>query len=109
MLTVQHRKLTGFGVKPIGEVQWQFLYRWLYGVVEPISGEHFMLELSHLDSLCFEEFLQAFAQMYPHELHLIQVDNATAHSAQTLTVSDNVILLFKPPYCREVNPIEPVG
>ena len=41
-------KLTGIGVKPIGEVQWQLLYRWLYGVVELLSGEHFMLEMSHL-------------------------------------------------------------
>ncbi|PSO57420.1 MAG: hypothetical protein BRC39_15295, partial [Cyanobacteria bacterium QH_7_48_89] len=65
LLTVQRRKLTGFGVKPLFEVQWQFLYRWLYGVVEPISGQHFMLEFSHLDSLCFEEFLQTFSQAYP--------------------------------------------
>ena len=53
------RKLTGLGVKPVGELQWQFLYRWLYGIVEPLSGEDFMLGFSHLDSFCFEEFLQA--------------------------------------------------
>ncbi|PSO63482.1 MAG: hypothetical protein BRC36_08095 [Cyanobacteria bacterium QH_2_48_84] len=46
--------------------------------------------------------------MHPEELHLIQVDNAKAHSAQTLTVPDNVILLFQPPYCPELNPIERV-
>ncbi|PSO83640.1 MAG: hypothetical protein BRC47_09655 [Cyanobacteria bacterium QS_7_48_42] len=62
---MQRPKLTGFGVKPLVEVQWQFLYRWLYGVVEPISGQHFMSEFSHLDSLCFEEFLQTFSQAYP--------------------------------------------
>ena len=50
-----------------------------------------MLEFSHLDSLCFEWFLQAFAQMYPHQLHLIQLDNAKAHNAQTLTVPENVV------------------
>jgi hypothetical protein len=105
---VTRRKLTGFGVKPIGEVQWQFFYRWLYGIVEPLSGEHFLLEFSHLDSLCFEEFLQTFSQAYPHDLHLMQVDNAKAHSAQTLTVPKNIILLFQPPYCPEVNPIERV-
>jgi transposase len=47
--------------------------------------------------------------MYPHELHLIQVDNAQAHSAQTLTVPNNIILLFQSPYCREINPIERVA
>ena len=31
LLSVPPRKLTGLGVKPVGELQWQFLYRWLYG------------------------------------------------------------------------------
>ena len=110
------RKLTGLGVNPVGELQWQFLYRWLYGVVEPLSGKHFMLEFSHQTVFALRSFykryppscLRQIAQMYPHELHLIQVDNAQAHSAQTLTVPEYVILLFQPPYCREVNPMERV-
>ncbi|WP_199309062.1 IS630 family transposase [Nodosilinea sp. FACHB-13] len=106
LLTVQHRKLTALGVKPVGEVQWQFLYRWLYGVIEPATGKTFMLEFSHLDSLCFETFLTALAQAYPNDLHLIQLDNAPAHRAHALQVPDNIILLFQPPYCPEVNPIE---
>ncbi|PSO62371.1 MAG: hypothetical protein BRC38_16015, partial [Cyanobacteria bacterium QH_6_48_35] len=40
---------------------------------------------------------------------VIQLDNAKAHSAQILTVAKNVVLLFQPPYCREVNPMERVG
>jgi putative transposase len=103
---VQHRKLTAFGVKPVGVVQWQFLYRWLYGVVEPATGATFLLEFSHLDSLCFETFLKAFATAYPNDLHIVQLDNASAHRAQSLQVPDNVILLFQPPYCPELNPIE---
>jgi len=106
MLTVQHRRLTGWGVQPVGEVQWQFLYRWLYGLIEPLSGTSLLLEFSHLDSTCFEAFLVAFAVQFPDDLHVIQVDNARAHSAQTLAIPDNVVLLFQPPYCPEVNPIE---
>lgn len=106
LLTVQHRKLTAFGVKPVGQVQWRFLYRWLYGVVEPTTGATFMLEFSHLDSLCFETFLNALAKQYPNDLHILQLDNASAHCAQSLQVPDNVILLFQPPYCPELNPIE---
>lgn len=108
LLTVQHRKLTGFGVQPCGVVQWEFVYRWLYGLVEPLSGASWFIEFSHLDSLCFETFLQTFAAQFPHQLHLIQVDNATAHTAKNLTIPDNVILLFQPPYCPQLNPIERV-
>ncbi len=103
---MQHRKLTGFGIKPVGEVQWEFLYRWLYGLVEPQSGAAWFMEFSHLDGACFEVALAHFAAQYPEHLHIIQVDNASAHHAQALTLPDNVILLFQPPYSPEVNPIE---
>jgi hypothetical protein len=32
--TIQRRKLTGYGIKPQGKVQWDFTYLWLYGAVE---------------------------------------------------------------------------
>ena len=82
LLSVPGRKLTGVGVKPVGITQWSFKYRWLYGAVEPLSGESFVLELSHLDSHCFEGFLEQFALQYLDEVHVIQVDNAGAHRAQ---------------------------
>ena len=74
--------------------------------MEPLSGASWLLEFSHLDSQCFETFLHRFAAQFPDELHLIQLDNATAHTAQNLTIPDNVILIFQPPYCPELNPIE---
>ncbi|WP_228054796.1 IS630 family transposase [Gloeocapsopsis crepidinum] len=106
LFTVQHRQLTGFGIKPVGEVQWQFLYRWLYGFVAPESGASWFMEFSHLDQACFEVALTQFAAQFPDDLHVIQVDNAGAHQADALTLPDNVILLFQPPYCPEVNPLE---
>ena len=67
-----------------------------------------MLEFSHLDSCCFELFIHSLSQAYPQELHIIQMDNVSAHKAKKIQVPDNVILLFQPPYCPEVNPIERV-
>ncbi|MBW4651590.1 MAG: hypothetical protein KME20_00775 [Kaiparowitsia implicata GSE-PSE-MK54-09C] len=61
LLAVQHRKVTGFGVQPTGTVQWQFVYRWLYGLVESLSGTSWLMEFSHLDSVCFEAVLHRFA------------------------------------------------
>ncbi|HIK14974.1 MAG TPA: hypothetical protein IGS53_06720 [Leptolyngbyaceae cyanobacterium M33_DOE_097] len=86
LFTVPHRKLTGFGVKLVGEVQWQFLYRWLYGFVEPHSGVCWFMEFSHLDGTCFETALAQFAAQFPDDLHVIQVDNAGAHQANALTL-----------------------
>jgi len=39
--TIQRRKLTGRGIKPHGKMQWDFIYLWLYGAVEPLTGESF--------------------------------------------------------------------
>lgn len=107
-MTVQRRKITASGVKPVGPVQWRFLYRWLYGVIDPIQGEHFMLEFSHLDGICFERFLQRLSQAYPNELHVIQLDNAPAHISGSIEIPENIRLLFQPPYSPELNPIERV-
>lgn len=104
--TIKRRKLTGKGIKPKGVSQWDFLYLWLYGLVEPTTGESFFYEFTHLDTVCFEKFLELFAQAYPEALHLIQIDNAGFHNSFNLNVPENVILLFQPPYSPEVNPIE---
>lgn len=108
LLTVSRRKLTGFGVKPVGKQDWEFCYRWLYGAFEPQSGESFLMEYSHLDGDCFEDFLRRLSQKYPNELHLVQVDNAPGHRSQQLEIPENVLLLFQPPYCPEVNGAERV-
>jgi hypothetical protein len=68
----------------------------------------FFWEFSHLDKVCFEAYLQLLSIQYPAELHIIQVDNAPAHNLGSSELPDNVILLFQPPACPEVNPTERV-
>ncbi|MGK7886120.1 MAG: transposase [Crocosphaera sp.] len=104
--------------------QWLFEYLWLYGLIEPKTGNSFFYEFSHLDTPCFEKFLELFSQQYPDEVHIIQLDNGRGHLGLDLSIPNNVILLFQlpthlelnsrwkaavhsaPPYCPEVNPIE---
>jgi hypothetical protein len=51
--TIERKKNTARGVKPIGLVQWNFKAYYLYGAVAPQTGESFGWEFSHLDSRCF--------------------------------------------------------
>src|ERR671932_1658480 len=104
--TIRRRKLTGSGIKPQVQVLWDFIYLWLYGAVEPLTGESFFYEFTHLDTVCFEKFLELFASKYPLDLHIIQVDKVGFHSSLNLSIPENVILLFQPAYSPEVNPIE---
>lgn len=101
--TIQRKKLTGYGIKPQGKVQWDFTYVWLYGAVEPLTGASFFYEFTHLDTVCFEKFLELFASEYPEDLHIIQVDNGGFHNSLNLSIPENVILLFQPAYSPEVN------
>jgi len=43
--TIQRRKLTGYGIKPQGKVQWEFTYLWLYGAVESLTGASFFVRI----------------------------------------------------------------
>ena len=106
LITLWARKLTGRGVQPVGLEQWCFDYIWLYGLVEPRSGDSFLAEFSHVDGVCFQEYLHWFSQAYPEQLHLIQLDNGRLHTWSELELPDNVILVFQPPYTPQVNPIE---
>jgi transposase len=104
--TIPGKKITMKGIKPWGYEQWKFKYFYVYGLVEPLTGDSFFYELSHLDTLCWEIFLWKFAQQYPNDLHILQVDRAPSHTCGELQLPENVILLFQPSYCPQVNPIE---
>ncbi|GAP99024.1 transposase [Leptolyngbya sp. NIES-2104] len=100
------RVMTACGVKPIGAWQWLFKAFWIYGAVDPATGEAFFLEFSHVDTDCYQLFLDQFSQAYPETLNILQVDNGRFHTSKDLVVPENIILLFQPPYCPELNPIE---
>lgn len=99
------KQITLPGIKPIGQQQWQ-RDAWLYSAIEPATGENFTLEFSHVDTQCFQLFLEHFSDTYPEGHHVMQCDNATFHKAKSLALPDNVTLLYQPAHCPEVNPTE---
>jgi hypothetical protein len=50
--TITGGLLTLKGVKPHGPTQWRRDNFYLYGVVEPLTGDSYFYEYSHLDSCC---------------------------------------------------------
>lgn len=104
--TIIGRLITACGVKPIGHWQWLFKAFWLYGAVEPTTGESFFWQFSHVDTQCYQRFLEEFSAAYPESINILQVDNGRFHKGKNLIVPKNIILLFQPPYCPELNPIE---
>jgi DDE superfamily endonuclease len=106
--TISGRKITAKGVKPKGKVQWQFKATYLYGVVEPATGEHFFYEFTHFNTDCFQVFLNLVSQQYSDSILIIQLDQAGCHKAKRLQIPPNIILMFQPSHAPETNPIERV-
>lgn len=106
--TITGRKITAKGIKPVGVQQWQFQATYLYGIVEPKTGESFFGEFTHLNTDCFQIFLNLIYQKFADSVLIIQLDNGGFHQAKRLRVPENIILLFQPAHAPELNPIEQV-
>ncbi len=104
--TLGGRVITLKGVKPTLPVQWPRETFYTYGVVEPLTGKRFFFEFSHVDSTCYQLFLDQFAAAFPESLNVMQLDNGSFHKAEGLEWPDNVIPLFQSPHSPELNPIE---
>jgi transposase len=104
--TIPGRLITACGVKPLGWSQWQRQCFWLYGVVEPLTGFSFFFEFSHLDQLCFQKFLNLLSVELGDDIALMQLDQASAHTANGIVWPSNIFATFQPPHSPELNPIE---
>lgn len=103
---ILRRRITARGVAPLALEYWRFEWVWLYGFVEPLTGESFFWEFSRLDRVCFEYVLDRFAEAHPHDMHVIQMDRSAVHTTPKLVVPENVACCFQPAYSPELNPIE---
>lgn len=106
LMPITRRRITLSGVKPIQQQRPAYQSYYLYGAVEPKTGDRFFLERESLDSDGFQEFLDRFADRFPQSLNVLVLDNGRFHKAKSLSIPDNVRLVFLPPYSPELNPVE---
>jgi hypothetical protein len=57
--TIERKKITALGIKPIGKVQWNFKAYYLYEAVAPQTGESLWLKFSHKEWCMFSNILRA--------------------------------------------------
>lgn len=106
LMTVLRRAITLAGVKPVGTYQHRFIYRYCYGLVEPVSGDKFFVTAPQVNTLFFEFMLQEFSRHEPQVYKIIFLDKAGYHRAKHLQVPDNIRLVYLPSSNPELNPIE---
>ena len=83
-------------------------YEYLYGAVEPMTGENFFLIMPYCNTNHMNAFLRELSAAYPKDYILLVTDGAAWHSAKALVVPENIKPLRIPPYTPEMNPIEQI-
>ncbi len=81
-------------------------YEYLFGMIEPLTGKDFMLELPTFDTAMMQIFMDEFAKEDAESLHIVLMDNASSHTTEKLKVAENIIFIFFPANAPELNPIE---
>lgn len=77
-------------------------------MVEPATGKSFFYEFSHLNTDCFQIFLDLTVSHFADSIIIMQVDQAACHRTKKLRLPKNIILIFQPAHAPELNPIERV-
>lgn len=106
LMPIHRRRITLKGVRPLISSEIKREYEYLFGLVEPLTGQNFMMELPGLDTEMMQVFMDEFGKEDEESLHLILMDNASAHTTEKLKVSGNIVFIFFPANAPELNPIE---
>ncbi len=105
-MPIHRRRITCKGIRPIisSEIKREYIY--LFGMIEPLTGKDFMLEMPQLETATMQVFMNEFEKEDPQSLHLILVNNASSHTTEKLKVGENIVFIFLPACSPELNPIE---
>ena len=79
---------------------------YLYTAVNHISGEHFSLIISNVDTDCMNIFLEQLSAQYLGKKIALIMDGAGWHKSKGLIVPENIEIIYLPPYSPELNPVE---
>lgn len=83
-------------------------YRYVYGAVEPLTGDSCFLVMPYCNTLCMNIFLQQLSEQFPNDMILLCCDGAAWHKSGMLELPENIVLFHIPPYTPEMNPIEQI-
>ena len=81
-------------------------FRYLFGAVDPKSGDSSFRIISSCDTVCMNAFLKDLSLDFKNEHILLVCDNASWHKSKTLEIPNNITITHILPYTPEMNPIE---
>ena len=95
------------GSRPIVIRQTKYEWVYMYGAVEPLTGETSALLAPHVNTETMVEFLKILSGEVGANDHVVLVlDQAGWHMSKKLVIPANITLLYLPPYSPELNCVE---
>ena len=83
-------------------------YRYVYGAVEPLTGESCFVVMPYCNTESMNMFLEELSNTFPRDKIILVCDGAAWHKSGLLRIPENIELVFIPPYTPEMNPIEQI-
>ena len=83
-------------------------YRYVYGAVEPLTGESCFVVMPYCNTESMNVFLEELSNTFPRDKIILLCDGAAWHKSGSLRIPENIELVFIPPYTPEMNPIEQI-
>lgn len=95
------------GSRPRAIKQTEYDWVYLYGAVNPRSGDSVALLAPTVNTFVMNQHLRMISEHVGPDVHVVLVlDQAGWHVSKGLQVPENITLLPLPPYSPELNPIE---
>ena len=83
-------------------------YRYVFGAVEPNTGESHFIIASSCDTDWKNLFLKTLSEKYSEYKIILICDGASWHRSKGLKIPKNIEIVHIPPYTPEMNPIEKI-
>jgi transposase len=101
------RQWADTGSRPVAVKQTEYEWLYLFGAVNPLSGESAALLAPTVNSDLMNAHLALISRQVGPDRHVVLVlDQAGWHVSKHLQTPDNLTLLYLPPYSPELNPME---
>ena len=101
------RKWAAKGTRPVVTKQTRYEWVYMYGAVEPDTGDSSALLARHVNTETMNEFLKILSGEVGADDHIVLImDQAGWHVSKTLEIPANMTFLHLPPYSPELNCIE---
>lgn len=107
LISNYRRSWSKVGKRTVISNQQEYVNRYLYTAIDPITGDNFhLIGFNDVNALITQKFMEELHEQYLDYHILLVWDNAPFHKKKELQEMDDITPVFLPSYSPELNPVE---